>query len=82
MSSLHVDLLLALNAAKPHGLPAGALLADMRQLRHRGVTLPQIETALRDLADKSFTAPLEGALTGRWRITALGASALSEEGLA
>lgn len=83
MTPLHTDLLRALHRTQPYGLPADTLLSDMRLMRHRGVTLPQVETALRDLADKSLVTPLDGALvSGRWRITQLGASTLQEEGIA
>lgn len=82
MTNLHADLLLALNGAGKFGLKLETLLADLRRGRHRGLTLPQLETAARDLADRSLVAPFESALEEkRWRITQLGASALSEEGL-
>lgn len=82
MTPLSFDLLLALHAAKPYGFTTDTLLADMRQRRHRALTLPELETALRELADKRLAAPVEGLLSDRWRITALGDSALAEEGLA
>lgn len=81
MTPLHKDLLLALHAARPNGLTAELLTSDMRGLRHRSATVPQVQTALRDLADRSLAAPMAGPLTDRWRITALGSSALTEEGL-
>jgi hypothetical protein len=81
VNALLVDLLLALRAAAPRGLPADLLLTDMRRLRHASATLPQIEHALRDLADQRLVAPLGAVLSDRWRITALGRSALEEEGL-
>jgi hypothetical protein len=82
MNALHIDLLLALKAAAQYGLPLDALLADLRRGRHRGLTQPQLETALRDLADQSLATPFDSPLSGRrWRITALGTSALQEEGL-
>lgn len=82
MTPLHIDLLLALHSAKPYGLPLDALLGDMRKLRHRDAALPQVETALRDLADKSLVTLTESGISTRWRCTALGSSTLQEEGLA
>lgn len=82
MTPLHTDLLFALHAAKPAGLTAELLTADMRRLRHRHVSIPEIEKALRDLADISLATPMHGILSDRWRITALGSSALNEEGIA
>jgi hypothetical protein len=81
MNTLHIDLLLALRNVKPFGLTLELLLTDVRRARHRTATLPEIETAIRELADKRLAAHLESALSGRWKITALGVSALEEEGL-
>ncbi|MBA4136755.1 MAG: hypothetical protein C0518_05510 [Opitutus sp.] len=82
MNALHVDLLLALRPAADFGLAAADLLTDMRRGRHSALTLPEIERALRELADRSFvfffTSPLGSK---RWRIGALGVSALQEEKL-
>lgn len=83
MSTLHLDSLLALNGAGEFGLPLDNLAADLRRGRHRGATLPQVEKALRDLADRSFATPFDTELGGqRWRITGRGKSALAEEGVA
>jgi hypothetical protein len=58
------------------------LLPELRTGAHRSLTEPQLEKVLRDLADKSFVVAFESPLSGaRWRITALGKSALAEEGL-
>lgn len=82
MSTLHVDILLALNGAGQFGLKLDTLLADLRRGRHRALALPVLEKALRDLADKSFATPFESALgESRWRIMGLGVSALQEEGI-
>jgi len=81
MSPLHIALLLALRSVQPYGLPAGTLLTQARTAGHRTVTSPQIEAALRDLADKSLVASVVGTLATTWRLTALGLSTLSEEGL-
>ncbi|PTX95758.1 hypothetical protein [Opitutus sp. ER46] len=83
MTTLLIDILLALKGADKFGLPLDNLLVDLRRGRHRSLSVPQLESALRDLADRSFTTPVEATLSGtRWRITALGLSALQEEGLA
>jgi len=82
MSQLHTDLLLALRAAGQFGAAAEDLRTDMRRGRHRELAVPELEKALRDLADESHATRFTTALgTKRWRITALGASALQEEGL-
>lgn len=82
MTKLHTDLLIALRAAGQFGLGVNELLTDLRQGRHRALTLPELEKALRDLADRAFaiafTSPL-GAT--RWSATAVGGRALQEEGL-
>lgn len=83
MNTLHIDALVALNGAGEFGLPLANLLADLRRGRHRNLTQPQAEKALRDLADKSFVTPFDAELSGeRWRITGRGKSALQEEGIA
>jgi hypothetical protein len=56
------------------------LVTQARTAGHRGTTEPEVELALRDLADRSLVAPLAG-LTAKWRLTALGVSTLTEEGL-
>lgn len=82
MSTLHIDTLVALNAAGDFGLPAETLLADLRRGRHRSLALPSLEKALRDLADRSLVTPFESELGAqRWRVTGRGKSALQEEGL-
>lgn len=79
MNTLQQDTLVALHAAGDHGLPVSILLADLRRGRHPKVTQPQLEGALRTLADKTFTTPFTGALDDeRWRITGRGTSALEE----
>jgi hypothetical protein len=81
MTKLHTDLLLLLRAVGTYGLDVGTLLTDLRLQRHRDLTEPALKQALRDLADRSlvteFTSVLE---VRRWRITALGESALQEAG--
>lgn len=82
MNTLALDILTTLRVAMQFGLGLPELLRDLRAMRHRALTQPELETAVRDLADKSyvtqFTSPISGA---RWRITALGHSILKEEGL-
>lgn len=81
MTNLHTDLLILLRAVGVYGLDIGTILSDLRLQRHRDLTEPVLKQALRDLADKSlvteFTSVLE---VRRWRITALGDSALKEAG--
>ena len=82
MDLLQIDLLLALRPAGQFGITAESLLGDMRRGRHRELTLPQLEIALRGLADLRHATPFTTALRQpRWRITAHGTSALVEEGL-
>ena len=82
MSTLHLDVLILLRAAGKYGVELETILPDLRKKRHRGLALPQLETAIRDLADQSFATQFTAA-TGstRWRITALGESALQEDGI-
>ena len=82
MNKLAIDVLLALRAAGAYGIAPEDLLTDMRRGRHREATLPELERALRDLADQRFAAKFTSALLAqRWTITALGTRALEEEGL-
>ncbi len=79
MTTLQIDLLRALRAAGQFGLYAEDLLADMRQGRHGDLTLPQLERALRDLADESFVEPFTTVLKQkRWKIAQHGINALTE----
>lgn len=81
MSPLHTALLLALRSVQPYGLRVPDVLAQARTAGHRAATVPQVEAALRDLADRSLVIDMPGGLTERWRLTALGESKLKEEGL-
>lgn len=82
MSTLHADILLALHAAGKFGLTLEVLLPDLRRGRHRALVVPQLETALRDLADRSLVSAFQSALESkRWRLTGFGENALHEEGL-
>lgn len=82
MNQLHIDILRALSAAGKHGIKLDDLLADMRRGRHRDLSTPDLERAVRDLADdanaKTFTDSLRQK---RWAITQVGQSALEEAGL-
>jgi hypothetical protein len=78
---LHRDLLLTLRTAQPYGVPVAKLLSDLRALGHRSLTQPALEAAVRELADRSLAALVEGLLGQSWRITALGVSTLQEAGL-
>ncbi len=82
MKSLHFDLLLTLHASGEFGLLAPNLVDDMRRGRHRSLTRPEVDAALRDLADRAYaTLFTTDAGTARWRATGRGTSALREEGL-
>lgn len=82
MDKLRIDLLTFLRSSAQYGLDATLLLQDAREARHRSLSLPELEAALRDLADRSYVTPYTSALGAqRWRITALGESALQEAGL-
>lgn len=82
MNKLHTDMLVLLRAAAGYGLALDNLLQDLRQTRHRALTQPETERAVRELADRSYVTSFNSPLSGkRWRITALGESALQEEGL-
>jgi hypothetical protein len=82
MNELQIDLLRALNAAGKFGICLDDLLADMRRGRHRDLSRPELETALRSLADESNAKTFTDSLRQkRWGITAVGASALQEAGL-
>lgn len=83
MNNLQLDLLIDLSLAGQYGLNPETLLADLRRGRHRELTLPGLEAAARDLADRRLVASFDSALRDRrWRITALGTAALQEEGIA
>lgn len=82
MTNLHIDALVALNGAGEFGLPLENLLGDLRRGRHRNLSKPECERALRDLADKAFATPFDSGLGERWRVTGRGKSALQEEGIA
>lgn len=81
MNALHTALLLALRSVQPYGLRVPDALREARTAGHRGATVPEVETALRDLADRSLVIAMPGGLAERWRLTALGESTLKEEGL-
>ncbi|MBI5770822.1 MAG: hypothetical protein HZA93_23800 [Verrucomicrobia bacterium] len=81
MTTLHIDLLVALRSARDIGLTFGLLLTDLRKGRHPRLDEPRLERALRDLADKRLAAYEEAELVTRWRLTARGESALQEAGL-
>lgn len=81
MNPLHFNILVDLRTAGQYGQTVERQLPMLRVSGHRSLTVPKLEQALRDLADKSFVTPFESALGNKcWRITALGVSALSEEG--
>jgi hypothetical protein len=79
MTKLHVDILIDLKAAGEFGLPLDNVVTDMRRGRHCDITEPEVRTALRDLADRTFVALCEGDLSKRWMITGRGKVALQTE---
>lgn len=82
MNQLTLNLLIELRQRAQYGDTGKNLLVLLRVGGHRGLTTPELEQALRDLADKSWVTPFDSPISGpRWRITALGESALKEEGL-
>ena len=82
MEAIHIDLLLALRGAGEFGIGLDHLLTDMRRGRHRDLTRPQAERALRDLADECRANPFTDSLKQKkWAITATGRRALEEASL-
>lgn len=82
MNKLHIDTLLLLRSASQYGQTLAVLLDDLRERRHRQLAVPELERAVRELADRSLVSTFESPLSGtRWRITALGTDTLKEEGL-
>lgn len=82
MNQLALNLLIELRHRQQYGDSAANLLVLLRVSGHRALTAPELDKALRDLADKSWATPFASPLSGpRWRITALGESALTEEGV-
>lgn len=75
-------ILAALLTDSEFGRSEQALLRDARVELDRQLTQPQLEQQLREMADKCWITPYSPALAGkRWRITKLGRSIASEEGL-
>jgi hypothetical protein len=83
MSDLRkVSLLQTLRSAQPYGVPEPVLLTQVRLAGHRDLTVPELQTELRSLADQGLTLRLPNSLGGdRWRITDLGLSKLTEAGV-
>lgn len=81
MHPLHFNILIDLRTAKEFGQTLPRLLSMLRVSGHRSLSEPELQKALRELADKSFVTTFTTALGNTsWRITALGKSALEEEG--
>ena len=78
---LKVSLMQILRAAAPFGVPEAVALTHVRLAGHRDLTLPELQTALRTLADEGLALRMAGTLGDRWRITDLGLSKLQEEGV-
>ena len=80
---LNIFILLALHNAGEVGVQAETLLTRARVESNRDLTLPQLETALRGLADGRLISSYGTALgVQRWKILGLGRNALEEQGLA
>lgn len=80
--SVQTFVLLVLRASGDLGMSQARLLVELRRESFTDLTAPQLEAAIRELADKSFTTPLVTALgENRWRITSLGRSVLDEQKL-
>ena len=76
-------ILCALSAAGQLGLTVETILREARAELQRDLTLPELETEIRTLADKSLLTIYTPTLgSKRWRITQLGTSVVKEEGLA
>jgi len=81
MNPLHFNILVDLRTVGKYGQTLARQLAMLRVSGHRSLTEPELEKALRELADKSFVTNFPSALGNKlWRITSLGESALQEEG--
>lgn len=82
MSQLHIDILRALNGAGEYGIAIDDLLADMRRGRHRHLTRPEVERALREIGDEAWAVSFHSATKiKKWQITSIGTNALAEDGL-
>jgi hypothetical protein len=79
-AQLHVILLQALRSKGDLGRTVEALLHDARMIGgFDAITKPQLESELKQLADKNWIAPMEFDLgLPRFRIAALGLSKLTE----
>ena len=72
----------ALRALGELGAAEERILRDARAEGFVTLTAPALLTALRQLADQRYVTPYTPPLGGqRWRITALGTSALAEQGV-
>jgi hypothetical protein len=80
---LQTLLLRMMHAAGDIGITADLLLSRARVESWRELTLPQLETTLRSMADQGLAIAVERPLSAqRWRATGIGKSALQEMGLA
>lgn len=82
MKHLRIHVLQALRGAGKYGLGVEQILTAMRLGSHRDLATPDLDRVLRDLADDSLVTTFNSVLEEkRWRITALGESALQEAGV-
>lgn len=81
-TTLDTFLLLALHASALLGLRAESLLPRARLEVARELTVPELATTLRALADRGLVLATDSALGGpRWRITEAGTALLTEYAL-
>lgn len=82
MMPLSQFLLISLRHSGERGASEDILLAHARTNGYPNATMPDLQRALRDLADRSQVNAFEQAIVGkRWRITALAIDQLREAGL-
>ena len=75
-------ILTVLRAAGKVGMAEERLLVELRRQGYEDLSEPALKKLLRDLDDKSWVVHFEQELGGtRWRITALGDAALTEQGV-
>lgn len=82
MNQLAIDILIELRNRTTYGDTEARLLSMLRVGGHRNLSAPELERALRELADQTIVTPFDVPLIGKkWRITARGESAMKEAGL-
>jgi len=75
-------ILATLRSCSSTGLSEEQLLMLLRREGYSALTAPELEVELRGLADKSWLVPFTPPLGAkRWRISTLGISILTEQGV-